>query len=183
MFWSPEGGRYTMSRSVIYQLFSFTSGTGAWGPVKRSPELEDGLSVNIRSTTEVVCCGAVYLLGYNTDSWRTNCTVSVDVKTGRTWTTELPEQCGGGGGGRIIQSTPLAVPDNVRRRSALCGRLAGWQGPRVGAHRRRLVDAAVGGRRGEPAEALPGPMVVIHIHLPECLLPEERVRGCQCPWA
>ncbi|KAL6654655.1 hypothetical protein ACP70R_008120 [Stipagrostis hirtigluma subsp. patula] len=92
---------------TAYQVFSCTSGAGAWGAVKSSTsaELKDALRVfnfldKIRvfnfCGTEVVCGGAVHWIAYCTHQWCVDpCVVSmsIDVKTGRTRTTELPEQC------------------------------------------------------------------------------------------
>jgi F-box interacting protein len=78
------GGR----KSFHYQVFSSkSSGGGSWGPVELSHEFEGSIRVNIhlRTTNEVVCRdGTVHWLA----SLRP-CTISLDVRTGRTWTTEL----------------------------------------------------------------------------------------------
>ncbi|KAL6654656.1 hypothetical protein ACP70R_008121 [Stipagrostis hirtigluma subsp. patula] len=80
-----------------YQVFSCTSGAGAWGAVKSSAsaELKDALSVFNFCGTDVVCGGAVHWIAYCTYQWCIPCAVSmsIDVKTGRTRMTELPEQC------------------------------------------------------------------------------------------
>jgi hypothetical protein len=69
-----------------YQVFSSTSSIcGAWGPVELSHEFEGSITVNTHACTEVVCRGgAVHWL-----AWLRACTIALDVRTGRTWTTEL----------------------------------------------------------------------------------------------
>ncbi|KAL6654661.1 hypothetical protein ACP70R_008126 [Stipagrostis hirtigluma subsp. patula] len=72
---------------VTYQIFSSTSGAGAWGPLKRSPEC-------IYHYQGVVCHGTVYRLGErdNDGGGRHHCVFGIDVRTGRISTTELPKK-------------------------------------------------------------------------------------------
>ncbi|KAL6908181.1 hypothetical protein ACP4OV_002351 [Aristida adscensionis] len=76
---------------LTYQLFSPTSGGGsggggggAWGPIKRSAD-------RVFPGTGAICRGAVYWLGIARMP-KEKCTFAVDVVTGRTWTTALPEK-------------------------------------------------------------------------------------------
>ncbi|KAL6908184.1 hypothetical protein ACP4OV_002354 [Aristida adscensionis] len=78
-------------RCLTYQLFSASGGGGGggeWGPVKRSPEL-----IYPCTGGRVICRGAVHWLGsLEARIQHDNCTVvAVDVRTGRTWMTVLPE--------------------------------------------------------------------------------------------
>ncbi|OEL23909.1 hypothetical protein BAE44_0015072 [Dichanthelium oligosanthes] len=85
-----------MVAGMTYQLFFSTSdaaGAGAWGMVKRTPELNYYLKPRMDGSSEVICGGAVHWLALSTTKWRFTNTVSIDVRTGRTWPTELPEQC------------------------------------------------------------------------------------------
>ncbi|KAL6654653.1 hypothetical protein ACP70R_008118 [Stipagrostis hirtigluma subsp. patula] len=79
-----------------YQVFTTSGaggGTGAWGPVKRSPyKLRKGLKVEMSHGREVICQGAIHWLCYSTAGRRHTCTIAMDVHTGRSWTTELPKQ-------------------------------------------------------------------------------------------
>ncbi|CAL4991045.1 unnamed protein product [Urochloa decumbens] len=85
-----------------YQVFS--SESGEWGPVKCSPnlEVEEGMTMEKMyggEPTQLVVCrgGAVYcLVVFKSrgpyDLRRNRCVFAVDVRTERTWTTELPPE-------------------------------------------------------------------------------------------
>ncbi|KAF8665864.1 hypothetical protein HU200_053945 [Digitaria exilis] len=97
---------------ITYQLLSLPSSgdvgaPGTWGPVQRSGQLiksKDDKGHYYHSHMEfagnlVVCRGgAVHWLAGpppagNRSRGRVTCTVALDVRTGRAWTTELPSQC------------------------------------------------------------------------------------------
>ncbi|KAF8703442.1 hypothetical protein HU200_032247 [Digitaria exilis] len=90
--------------AIRHQQLSLTSGCG-WGPVKRSPESKSNLWTNVSPGTEVVCGGAIHWLGFwSLDFYKwfgehltadelQAYTLAVDVLTGRTWATKLPDQC------------------------------------------------------------------------------------------
>ena len=80
---------HTEGDRITYQLFS--GGGGAWGPVKRSGELTKSLRVHAHRPGMVVCGDAVHWLA-GPDGHIT-CTVALDVRTGRTWATRLPDEC------------------------------------------------------------------------------------------
>ncbi|KAL6654654.1 hypothetical protein ACP70R_008119 [Stipagrostis hirtigluma subsp. patula] len=84
-----EGG-YVMS----YQIFS-TSGGGAtsgWGPVSRSSDkLRKDAVARMSQGHEVICGGAIHWLGSSMRNGLFTCTIAIDMRTGRTWTTRLPE--------------------------------------------------------------------------------------------
>lgn len=82
-----------------YQVFSSTS--GAWGPVTRSGKFE--LHVDLAQVYMfpepkhvVVCRDSVYwiVIAITTDRGAWMCMFAIDMRTGDTWTTELPESCG-----------------------------------------------------------------------------------------
>ncbi|CAO2150380.1 unnamed protein product [Urochloa humidicola] len=83
-----------------------TSDAMVWGPVKRSPELMKNLYTSISQGNEVVCGGAIHWPGVWTLNWFNwfgdddltadeikAYTLAVDARTGRTWTTKLPDEC------------------------------------------------------------------------------------------
>lgn len=83
---------------MMYRVFSSTSGD--WGPVKHSAKLGvDVVKVYIHVHTEpkhvVVCGSAVYWMVdlFTTDKGERTCIFAMDLRTERTWTTELPEEC------------------------------------------------------------------------------------------
>ncbi|OEL26056.1 hypothetical protein BAE44_0012927 [Dichanthelium oligosanthes] len=85
-----------MVAGMTYQLFFATfgaAGAGAWGVVKRTLELNYYLKPRMDGSSEVICGGAVHWPVLSTTKWRFTSTVAIDVRTGRTWTMELPEQC------------------------------------------------------------------------------------------
>ncbi|KAL6654271.1 hypothetical protein ACP70R_007736 [Stipagrostis hirtigluma subsp. patula] len=125
---------------MTYQLFSFASGAGgagAWGPVKRSPEFKKGLKARMRRCGEVICGGAVHWPGVS--AGLLECTVAIDVRTGRTWTTPVPQQCTGtwhdfcclakSGDGQL--SVVLALSGHRVRIWVLVGGDEGWAPPRT----------------------------------------------------
>ncbi|KAL6653706.1 hypothetical protein ACP70R_008630 [Stipagrostis hirtigluma subsp. patula] len=126
---------------MTYQLFSFASGAGgagAWGPVKRSPEFKKGLKARMRRCGEVICGGAVHWPGVS--AGLLECTVAIDVRTGRTWTTPVPQQCTGtwhdfcclakSGDGQL--SVVLAMPGHrVHIWVLVGGGDEGWAPPRT----------------------------------------------------
>ncbi|CAL4968673.1 unnamed protein product [Urochloa decumbens] len=76
---------------VTYQTFSTRD--GAWGEVTRSPRF--GHVTRIYTGSEVICRGgAVHWLAMGDHAGMVERTVAVDVRTGRTWVTALPEGCG-----------------------------------------------------------------------------------------
>ncbi|CAL4991086.1 unnamed protein product [Urochloa decumbens] len=88
------------------QFFCSKSSASTWGPVKRSPEFMKNLYTSISRSNEVVCGGAVHWLGVWALDWFSwfddddltadeiqAYTLAVDVRTERTWTTKLPDQC------------------------------------------------------------------------------------------
>ncbi|KAL6654652.1 hypothetical protein ACP70R_008117 [Stipagrostis hirtigluma subsp. patula] len=83
--------------TIRYQLFSPTSGaaagTGAWGPVMRSPVFKGLMMTRMYRCGEVISRGAVHWLAVSTADIMYTCTLAVDVRTGRTCRTELPEPC------------------------------------------------------------------------------------------
>ena len=87
---------FKAAEALRYQVFAASGGDGdgnKWGPVKRSAgEVEDGLCVWMRGRSTVVCRDDVvhWLAG---PAPNITCALALDVRTGRTWTTELPEQC------------------------------------------------------------------------------------------
>ncbi|CAN6363733.1 unnamed protein product [Urochloa humidicola] len=87
-----------------HQQISPTSGGGAaaWGPDQRSPKFTvNNLHTFILPGNEVVCGGAIHWLGglrtYNQFNRRAgevqSFALAIDVRTGRTWATKLPDQC------------------------------------------------------------------------------------------
>jgi hypothetical protein len=92
-------GRYMMHTEVgdqiTYQLLSGDGGGGGtWGPIKRSGKLTEFLGVHMHRRGTVVCGGAVHwLAGPDGAGLHITCTVALDVRTGRTWTTLPLEQC------------------------------------------------------------------------------------------
>ncbi|RCV06941.1 LOW QUALITY PROTEIN: hypothetical protein SETIT_1G204300v2 [Setaria italica] len=80
---------------MTYQIFSTSD--GAWGAVTvtRSHRFKKGLVTRIYPGSEVICRGgAVHWLGMATDAGVVECAVAVDVRSRRTWLTDLPEGCG-----------------------------------------------------------------------------------------
>jgi hypothetical protein len=78
---------FAKENRIKYQLFSFKSGGGVWGPVRRSVELQQDFWVLAGSRSTAVCRDIVHWLGGPTtdDSgglfeW----TVALDVHTGQT---------------------------------------------------------------------------------------------------
>jgi hypothetical protein len=80
--------------TLAYQIFS-TSGDRAWvwGPVVQcsGDELAPGLCMRTDHRRMVVCGDAVYWLAG--PGFDITCVFALDIRTGRTWTTELPMQC------------------------------------------------------------------------------------------
>jgi hypothetical protein len=77
---------------MTYQIFS--TAAGAWGPVARSEKFQKGLAAHVDPGREVVCRGGVvHWLCWSTETNELTCTAALDVRTGRTWTTELPKEC------------------------------------------------------------------------------------------
>lgn len=91
---------YTMDDFFTYQLFSSPSSgdaaSGTWGPVQRSGQLNNKGYESYMDYVVVCRGGAVHWLAGPAESSRyrrrVTCTVAVDVRTGRAWTTELPTQ-------------------------------------------------------------------------------------------
>ncbi|KAF8715069.1 hypothetical protein HU200_027616 [Digitaria exilis] len=94
--------------AIRHQQLSLTSGATTvcdWGPVKRSPEFKSNLWTNVSPGNEVICDGAIHWLGFwSLDFYKwfgehltadelQAYTLAVDVLTGRTWATKLPDQC------------------------------------------------------------------------------------------
>jgi hypothetical protein len=100
------------SMTLRYQHYlSSTPGTGSWGPVKRSPEIEKLLTLNVSPGREVLCGGVIYWLGSSIYAKSPTCSAvaAMDVRTGRTWTIELPRECQG------MRSHALAATGDGRR--------------------------------------------------------------------
>ncbi|CAL4887159.1 unnamed protein product [Urochloa decumbens] len=77
---------------ITYQTFSTRD--GAWGDVTRSPRFQEGHVTRIYTGSEVICRGgAVHWLAMAADASvvKLKHTVALDVRTGRTWLTALPE--------------------------------------------------------------------------------------------
>jgi hypothetical protein len=86
--------KFKAAEALRYQVFAASGdGDGKWGPVKRSVgEVEEGLFVWMRGRSTVVCRDDVvhWLAG---PAPNITCVLALDVRTGRTRTTELPKQC------------------------------------------------------------------------------------------
>ncbi|KAF8665863.1 hypothetical protein HU200_053944 [Digitaria exilis] len=128
---------------ITYHLFSLPSGdaAGTWGPVQRLGQLIKGYYHSyIEFAGNMVVCrgGAVHWLAGPPERWgyrrRLTCTVALDVRTGRAWTTELPTQ----GNFYYDNDRSLLLAGDVRRRRAVGDTAAAETPDRgVGAGRRR----------------------------------------------
>ncbi|CAO2150366.1 unnamed protein product [Urochloa humidicola] len=90
--------KYQNDKTTLkYQYFSSTSSfvTGSWGPIMHSRKfLKKHLVVTIECGAEVVSGGTIYWFGHSCSMVPTYLSVAaMDVRTGRTRTIGLPEEC------------------------------------------------------------------------------------------
>ncbi|KAF8653070.1 hypothetical protein HU200_062511 [Digitaria exilis] len=85
---------------MTYQIFSAARGGGgaSWGEVTSSPRFTKGGHVTLTriypGSEVIVFGGAVHWLAMAAELGGVECAVALDVRTGRTWSTRLPEGCG-----------------------------------------------------------------------------------------